>query len=260
MNLPAGKKELFPIVRSLKKDLKQKESLGDVVLPKRKSHSGRKKKASSAQTFDEAAVPLDPFSVSSELNALSFEELRETVLNCQKCGLCATRTNVVFGTGNPNADLMFVGEAPGQDEDIQGIPFVGRAGQLLTKIIEAMGTTREDVFIANVLKCRPPQNRNPKPEEVAECEPYLLAQIARIQPKVIVALGTWAAQTLLKTDRKISGLRGVFHEYHGVRLMPTFHPAYLLRNPSGKKTVWEDMKAVMKVLKMPVPARKSGSS
>ncbi len=179
---------------------------------------------------------------------LSWEKLREEALNCQKCSLAKTRTQVVFGKGNQKAELMFVGEAPGYDEDVQGEPFVGLAGQLLTKIIQAMGLTREEVYIANVLKCRPPNNRPPQPEEIEQCRPYLKAQIDKVKPKVIVALGSFAAQTLLKTDRKISGLRGFFHDFQGIPLMPTFHPAFLLRNPAEKKSVWEDMKLVMKTL------------
>ena len=151
---------------------------------------------------------------------------------------------MVFGVGNPEADLMFVGEAPGADEDIQGEPFVGRAGQLLTKIIEAIDLKREDVYIANVIKCRPPQNRNPEPDEVETCEPFLFRQIDVIKPKVIVALGTFAARTLLRTLDPISRLRGRQFDYRGATLIPTFHPAYLLRNPSSKREVWEDMKLV----------------
>jgi DNA polymerase len=154
----------------------------------------------------------------------------------------------VFGVGNPEADLMFVGEAPGADEDEQGIPFVGRAGQLLTKIIEAIDLRRDDVYIANIIKCRPPQNRNPEPDEVASCEPFLFRQIEVIKPKVIVALGKYAAQTLLRTDAPISRLRGRQFDYRGAKLIPTFHPAYLLRNPSSKREVWEDMKLVRSLL------------
>lgn len=183
-----------------------------------------------------------------EEGRMTFSRLKEEVTACLKCDLCKTRTNVVFGEGNPEADLMFVGEAPGKDEDLQGRPFVGRAGQLLTKIIEAIGLKREDVFIGNVLKCRPPENRNPLPSEIVECSPYLLAQIKMIKPRVICALGKFAAQTLLNTETPISKLRGTFHDYHGVKLMPTYHPAYLLRNPSGKKDVWEDMQLIAKEL------------
>jgi len=169
--------------------------------------------------------------------------------DCSRCKLHTLgRKQVVFGVGNPNADLMFVGEGPGADEDIQGEPFVGRAGQLLTKIIEAIGLRREDVYIANVIKCRPPNNRNPEPDEVEQCEPFLFRQIDTIKPKVIVALGKFAAQTLLRTLDPISRLRGRVFAFRGAKLVPTFHPAYLLRNPSSKREVWEDMKLVRKLL------------
>ncbi|MBD3379643.1 MAG: uracil-DNA glycosylase [Candidatus Omnitrophica bacterium] len=184
------------------------------------------------------------------------KRLEKSVKACVKCGLAATRKNVVFGEGSYGADLMFVGEAPGGDEDEQGRPFVGRAGKLLTKIIEALGLEREDVFIANILKCRPPGNRNPAPGEIDLCTPYLLRQIELIKPRVIVALGKFAAQTLLQSDTPISRLRGNFHDYHGVKLMPTYHPAYLLRNPGGKKDVWNDMKAVAKELGIRIPEQK----
>jgi DNA polymerase len=170
--------------------------------------------------------------------------------DCSRCKLCTLgRRQVVFGVGNPNARLMFVGEAPGEDEDKQGEPFVGRAGQLLTKIIEAIGLTREQVYIANVIKCRPPGNRNPEPDEVAECEPFLFRQIEAIKPKVIVPLGKFAAQSLLKTTEPITRLRGREFSYRGTTLIPTFHPAYLLRNPSSKREVWEDMKKVRGLLR-----------
>lgn len=168
---------------------------------------------------------------------------------CQRCKLHTLgRRQVVFGVGNPNADLMFVGEAPGADEDIQGEPFVGRAGQLLTKIIEAIGLKRSDVYIANVIKCRPPGNRNPEPDEVERCEPFLFRQIDMVKPKVIVALGKFAAQSLLKTTDPITRLRGREYRFRSATLMPTFHPAYLLRNPSSKREVWEDMKRVRVLL------------
>ena len=175
--------------------------------------------------------------------------VRADIGDCTRCKLHTLgRTQVVFGVGNPDADLMFVGEAPGQDEDIQGIPFVGRAGQLLTKIIESIGLSRDDVYIANVIKCRPPQNRNPEPDEVETCEPFLFRQIEQIRPKVIVALGKFAAQTLLRTQDPISRLRGRVYEFRGAQLVPTFHPAFLLRNPSSKREVWEDMKKVRALL------------
>jgi uracil-DNA glycosylase len=169
--------------------------------------------------------------------------------DCSRCKLHTLgRKQIVFGVGNPNADLMFVGEAPGADEDIQGEPFVGRAGQLLTKIIEAIDLKREDVYIANVIKCRPPQNRNPEPDEVAQCEPFLFRQIDIIKPKVIVALGKFAAQCLLKTDAPITRIRGREYAYRDAILIPTYHPAYLLRNPSSKRDVWDDMKKVRAIL------------
>ena len=168
---------------------------------------------------------------------------------CTRCKLHTLgRSQVVFGVGNPNARLMFVGEAPGADEDEQGVPFVGRAGQLLTKIIEAIELKREDVYIANVIKCRPPQNRNPEPDEVDTCEPFLFQQIDAIKPKVIVALGKFGAQTLLKTLDPISRLRGRVFDYRGAKLVPTFHPAHLLRNPPAKREVWDDMKLVRQLL------------
>ena len=169
--------------------------------------------------------------------------------DCSRCKLHTLgRKRIVFGVGNPNADLMFVGEAPGADEDIQGEPFVGRAGQLLTKIIEAIDLKREDVYIANVIKCRPPGNRNPEPDEVERCEPFLFRQIDTIKPKVIVALGKFAAQSLLKTTEPITRIRGREYKYRDSILMPTYHPAYLLRNPSAKRDVWEDMKRVRAIL------------
>ena len=179
----------------------------------------------------------------------SLEELRSHIGDCRRCKLAPHRTHLVFGVGNPRARLVFVGEAPGRDEDLKGEPFVGRAGQLLTEIItKGMMLRREDVYIANVIKCRPPGNRNPEPDEVATCEPFLLRQLEIIAPEVIVALGKFAVQTLLRTKTPITQLRGRWHDYHGIRLMPTFHPAYLLRNPGDKRLVWDDIRKVMGVL------------
>ncbi len=170
--------------------------------------------------------------------------------DCSRCKLHALgRTRVVFGVGHPSAELMFVGEAPGADEDLQGEPFVGRAGQLLTRIIEAIGLRRDEVYIANVIKCRPPNNRNPEPDEVEQCEPFLFRQIDTIKPKVIVALGKFAAQSLLRTNDPITRLRGREYRYRDAILMPTYHPAYLLRNPGAKREVWEDMKRVRTLLR-----------
>lgn len=177
-----------------------------------------------------------------ELTRLKLVE--QEALRCVKCALHETRTNVVFGEGNPEARVMFVGEAPGRDEDLQGRPFVGRAGQLLTRIIESIDLTREEVYIGNVLKCRPPDNRNPAPEEIACCLPYLTRQIELVQPQIICALGTFAAQTLLGSNEGVTKLRGTFYDYHGIKLMPTFHPAACLRNPGNKRYVWDDMKKI----------------
>lgn len=172
----------------------------------------------------------------------SLDELYTTVSGCLRCGLGQTRTNFVYGVGNPDADIMFIGEAPGADEDRQGIPFVGRAGQLLTKMIEATKLSRDDVYIANILKCRPPQNRDPQPGEIEQCEPILIRQIQIIKPRIIVALGRIAAQTLLRSKATLGSMRGAIHDYHGFKLIVTYHPAALLRNPNFKAPAWEDLK------------------
>jgi uracil-DNA glycosylase len=174
-------------------------------------------------------------------------ELRAEIGDCRRCKLCHGRTQIVFGVGDPHAELVFVGEGPGRDEDLKGEPFVGRAGQLLTEIItKGMKMRRDDVYICNVVKCRPPENRNPEPDEIAACEPFLIKQLELINPRIIVALGAFAAQTLLKTKTPISRLRGNWHTYQGIKLMPTLHPAYLLRNPADKKLVWQDIQAVLR--------------
>ena len=178
----------------------------------------------------------------------TLDEIRSDLGECTRCILHEGRTTLVFGAGNPDADLVFVGEAPGRDEDLQGVPFVGRAGQLLTKIIASIGLTRDEVYIANVVKCRPPGNRNPEPGEVQTCEPFLFRQIDVIRPKVVVALGAFAIHTLLGTNQVISRLRGRVYEYRGAKLVPTFHPAFLLRSPDRKRDVWEDMKKVRSLL------------
>jgi len=196
-----------------------------------------------------AAASRDLFVAPGLAETRSLEELRAFIGDCQRCKLAGHRTQIVFGVGNPRARLVFAGEAPGRDEDLKGEPFVGRAGQLLTEIItKGMKLRREDVYIANVIKCRPPENRNPEPDEVACCEPFLVRQLELIRPEVIVALGKFAVQTLLGTKEPITRLRGRWHDYHGIPLMPTFHPAYLLRNPADKRLVWEDIQQVMKVL------------
>lgn len=186
----------------------------------------------------------------------SLEKIRADIgANCTRCKLHKARTQIVFGVGNPKADLVFVGEGPGHDEDIQGEPFVGRAGKLLTQMIEAMGLKRSDVYICNVVKCRPPENRLPEKDEIATCSPYLLRQLAAINPKVIVTLGACSAQTLLQTNQGISRFRGEFFDFHGSKLMPTYHPAYLLRNPPAKADVWKDLQKVMALLGLEVKKR-----
>lgn len=190
----------------------------------------------------------------AEPKVWTLQAIREDIGDCTRCKLHRLgRTQIVFGVGNPDAELMFVGEGPGADEDIQGIPFVGRAGQLLTKMIEAMGFVRDEVYIANVVKCRPPQNRNPEPDEIASCEPFLFRQIECVKPRVIIALGSFAAKTLLRTQDPISRLRGRVYEYHGAKLIPTFHPSFLLRSPAQKKYAWEDLKTALAVMGRDVP-------
>lgn len=182
----------------------------------------------------------------------TLEQIRMDLGNCRRCGLSKNRTHIVFGEGDPKARLVFVGEGPGADEDRSGRPFVGQAGQLLTRIIQAMRLTRDQVYICNVIKCRPPQNRNPEPDEINACRPFLERQLAAIAPEVICTLGTFAGQTLLDSSAPISRLRGRFHIYKGIKVMPSFHPAYLLRNPDQKRVVWEDMKKIMALLGIPL--------
>ncbi len=199
-------------------------------------------------------APLEAPTPPPAATARTLEDIRRELGDCRRCKLCSERKQLVFGTGNPGAQLVFVGEGPGAEEDVQGLPFVGPAGQLLTRMIVAMGLKREDVYICNVVKCRPPGNRNPEPDEIAACEPFLRAQLQSIGPRVVVALGKFAAQTLLRDSTPITRLRGQWRTYQGMKLMPTFHPAYLLRNPSEKKPCWEDLKAVMAVLGKAAPS------
>lgn len=229
---PDINEELKRIVESLKTyiDLEEKSGSGFLGYPKKKKN---------------LLVNSSKFLMSKKE---ALEALRLEILRSECCQLCRSRTNLVFGTGNPNAKLIFVGEAPGEEEDLQGFPFVGRAGQLLTKIIESIGLKRKDVYICNILKCRPPDNRDPFPTEILACEEYLMRQLEIIKPKIICALGKFAAQTLLKSQTPITQLRGKFYDYCGVKLIPTFHPAYLLRNPQDKRLVWEDMKKIKREL------------
>ncbi len=194
------------------------------------------------RTVDAVAVPATTSAAAVSVNpGPAWQVLQDAVRTCTQCGLHKTRTQTVFGVGNPTASWMFIGEAPGADEDKQGEPFVGRAGQLLNAMLFAMGLKREEVYIANVLKCRPPGNRDPQPEEVAQCEPYLIRQIEHIRPKLIVALGRHAAHSLLKTEVPLARLRGQRLSYHGIPLVVTYHPAYLLRSPGEKRKAWDDL-------------------
>jgi len=182
---------------------------------------------------------------------LTLAEVRKELGDCKRCKLHRTRRTIVFGEGNGKAALIFIGEGPGYDEDVQGRPFVGKAGQLLTKIIQSINLSREEVYIANIIKCRPPQNRNPEPDEIQSCHPFLMKQISVIRPKIICALGTFSAQTLLKTDTKITALRGKVYDLDGIKVIPTYHPAFLLRNPERKREVWEDMKKIAELIGSP---------
>lgn len=193
------------------------------------------------------------FEVAERIEGDSLERICGELAGCTRCKLHQRRTNIVFGVGNPHAELVFVGEGPGHDEDVQGIPFVGRAGQLLTQMIHAMGLSRDDVYIANVVKCRPPENRTPEKDEIATCLPFLFRQLTNINPKVIVCLGSVASQALLNTNKSISHFRGQWFDFRGAKLMATYHPAYLLRNPHAKPEVWADLKKVMALLGLTAP-------
>ena len=237
MDTVGPRQHLAVATASLRSCLEQYRDAGIQVLPARTTAAPAVAREEAAAGHGEAG------------SVANLRQLREILGDCRRCGLCQGRSNIVFGVGNPDADVMFVGEGPGRDEDLQGEPFVGRAGQLLTDIItKGMKLRREDVYIANVVKCRPPQNRDPEPDEVASCEPFLIRQIELVKPRVIIALGKFAAQTLVRSAAPISRLRGQWHDYHGIRLMPTFHPAYLLRNPGDKRLVWDDIKSVLREL------------
>jgi DNA polymerase len=253
------REELRSLVAQLRTNLSRRQRSGLQGVPR--TPSARKAVVAPAAVVAQVPIVIAPApgaSLAAEptedetgkpIGAKGLALVREDLGDCQRCKLAPLRTNLVFGVGNPNAHLVFVGEAPGADEDAQGEPFVGKAGQLLTKMIEAMGYARADVYICNILKCRPPGNRNPEPDEIAKCEPFLKAQLASLRPRMIVALGKFAAQCLLRDDTPISRLRGNFRSYEGIQLMPTFHPAYLLRDPTKKKEAWADLKAVNAALK-----------
>lgn len=240
------RKELLHLVRSLRERVQVDVELGRPLSYLTRLKGDAQDRGAPATAADKA-VNVAGTAISGIDDGL--EEVRAALGDCRRCLLHRTRHSLVFGEGNPAADLVFVGEAPGADEDAQGRPFVGRAGQLLTKIIEAMGLKRGEVYICNILKCRPPGNRNPQPDEIAACEPFLIRQLEAIRPRVICALGTFAAHTLLKSEVPISALRGHFHSYQEIPLMPTYHPAYLLRNPGAKKQVWADVQVIMKRLR-----------
>lgn len=229
--------ELREIAQELRRHLAWQESDGTRLILKEPTRI----------SFPEKSEQVAP-QVKPQTPVGTLEQVRSELGDCQRCKLCSGRQNIVFGSGNPRAELVFVGEGPGEEEDKQGLPFVGAAGQLLTKMIEAMQLSRDAVYICNVVKCRPPENRNPAPDEIAACEPFLRAQLQAIAPKVIVALGKFAAQTLLRETTAITRLRGQWRAYEGIPLMPTFHPAYLLRVPEEKKKAWMDLQEVMKKL------------
>jgi uracil-DNA glycosylase family 4 len=253
MGEPAGstdaRAELTTLVTTLRGHLQQRAAAGIRAMPKKRAGHGQADQPGTSGTL--GGLDDNLFSDYGEARAAdSLEKLRAAIGDCRRCKLSSGRTHLVYGVGNPRAEILFVGEGPGRDEDLQGEPFVGRAGQLLTDIItKGMKLRREDVYIANVIKCRPPENRNPEPDEVESCEPFLKKQIELIRPRIIVGLGKFAVQTLLQSKVSITRLRGTWHEYHGIKLMPTFHPAYLLRNPGDKKLVWEDIQKVLEELK-----------
>ena len=251
MTQESSRNELRRIASSLRLHLRRREQAGIPYLPRGESQIGSRKAVN--QPVPNQALEGSLFSdYTSAYRSKTLEKLREAIGDCQRCKLSSGRTHLVFGVGNPKAQVMFVGEGPGRDEDLKGEPFVGRAGQLLTDIItKGMGMKRADVYIANVIKCRPPENRNPEPDEIQSCEPFLIRQIELIKPRVIVGLGKFAVQSLLKSKVPIMKLRGEWHNYHGIKLMPTLHPAYLLRNPGDKKLVWQDIKNVLQELASP---------
>jgi len=256
-----NKKDLLDILRDLNSHLNYQKSMGldriltdPILKTKEENKSGSKSEYNMAKDDKKIIKIAERPEIFETGKKLSLKEIREDLGECTRCKLHETRNKIVFGAGNPKARLVFVGEGPGRDEDEQGLPFVGRAGKLLTKIIEAMGFTRDDVFICNVVKCRPPSNRNPERDEVDACEPFLLKQLRSISPEVIVCLGSVATSLLLKMKQpRMGDLRGQFHEFHNSKLMITYHPAALLRNPNFKKPVWEDMKLVLKELNLPIP-------
>lgn len=233
--------------RSVELEPRQETMIGTTMAQESPSASLATEQSEASLLFALGSEPVNIFTHLPKNDSLP--AIRDYLGDCQRCKLCFGRTSIVFGAGNPKAEFMLVGEGPGAEEDKQGLPFVGAAGQLLSKILASIGLTREEVYITNVIKCRPPNNRKPEPDEIASCEPFLMRQINTIRPKLVCALGGVAAQTLLKTKEPISKLRGRFMDFHGLKLIATFHPAYLLRNPQDKKLVWEDMQKIRDFLK-----------
>jgi DNA polymerase len=260
--------ELKEIINDLKNYMEFQESMGvksvhaekavtqdSPPVVSEKKERGTEPMPKTTTAIDQDIITIEGPADLFDAKVMTLEEIREEIGECTRCRLHEGRTNLVFGEGNPRARLVFVGEGPGRDEDMQGKPFVGRSGQLLTKIIQAMGLKREDVYICNVVKCRPPNNRTPEQSEMDTCEQFLFKQIRFIKPEVIVCLGATAAKSILKTKDSLGSLRGKFHMYSGSKLMVTYHPAALLRNPHFKKPAWEDMQVVMKELGLPMPKK-----
>ena len=251
--------ETDELLRATKEFLRFQGELGldGLELPREfLNHPQVPDEAEAPATSERAAAAVVTLPITATEPAAALAEIRAAMGDCQRCKLCRARTHIVFGVGYARARLMFIGEGPGRDEDLQGEPFVGAAGQLLDKMIRAMGLSRQEVYIANVVKCRPPKNRDPEPDEVTACEPFLRAQVAVVRPEVIVALGRCAVQTLLREPISITRIRGRWREYAGIPLMPTFHPAYLLRSPEEKRPAWQDLQAVMVRLGLKDPRQK----
>lgn len=252
-----------PASKQVRAWLEREIALGLDVVPRLDARAERVRPSVPAPAATAAAGSsgLHELLVEPEIRtAATLEELRTVLGDCRRCKLCTGRANIVFGVGNPSARLMFVGEGPGEEEDRLGKPFVGKAGALLDSIItNGMGLTRDDVYIANVVKCQPPNNRDPEPDEIVACEPFLRRQIELVRPEVLVSLGNFATRALLRDRTPISQRRGTWQEFAGIALMPTFHPAYLLRTPSDKRLVWEDIKLVMARLGLPMPKRGAGA-
>ena len=237
------REELRAFIASVRVHLESRGLAGTLGVP-----LGSSRKEVAVAVRSPALSVASPSPSTSSGGAAGLAACRSELGDCTRCKLSGGRRNIVFGVGNPNADLVFVGEAPGADEDQQGEPFVGAAGQLLTKMIGAMGFDRSDVYICNVIKCRPPYNRNPEPDEVAACEPFLKRQLAAIRPRMIVTLGKFASQSICREETPISRLRGNFRSYEGIQVMPTYHPAFLLRTPEAKRQAWADLQAVLAAL------------